>query len=260
MILDIKIRETDNKSVGDCNVITGGELFNEKYTMSNFQNSGQFLHILNDISKNIHALATDTWVMWGATASFLVALVALYSSNRDRINGCFWKPKIKIEETIFNTKQNLSWISRLKIENTGDEIAKGVAFIIEDLKYWNTSKNNWESANNFLPFPLSWTNTNSESRDVLLKRPYFIDLCQVIDDRMADGHRASRNIYICTPYDSPRFHGLDDLRAGKNKIKMTLYCENHKVVHSYLAVEWSGRFEAPVVRFIEKDVYDNDAE
>src|SRR5208283_3790423 len=194
---------------------------------------------LSSIAYSIEGLRSHAWEIAGAIASFTVALVALYAANKDEINSRFFKPKIQIIDKPFTLQQNNLYISRLKIQNSKKWIAKNVTFWFDAL--WYYEDNAWRSELNFLSFPLNWTHVDIAYIDLLYARPYYLDLCQVIDG-------SSPEIHVCAVKGSPKMYGLNSLRNGKNKLRITLYCENHPIEHYYLEIEWDGTFTEPEIK------------
>ena len=89
------------------------------------------------------------------------------------------------------------------------------------------------NANNFLSFPFRWTHSNTENKDLFCGRPYLLDLCET--------HPQQPNtLMLCTLPCFPTQVGLDDLRIGRNRLEITLYCDNHPQKKWAVIIDWQG--------------------
>ncbi len=218
------------------------DLYNINHGISGLDNS------INEINNSVKLLSFNYWEEISAIASIILAVIAVYAANRDYFNnllfGRFTMPVINIHKDLLTVKQNNILISRLTIENSKKYIAKNVSFWAEEL--WHFENNNWEKASNFIHFPLIWTHTKSEYKDLYYARPYSLDFCQII----YNAERTSFYLGLCTPYGSPSIHGLDDVRLGDNRIKLSLYCDNHPIKHYIIEIRWDGPFNNPEYKLL----------
>ena len=198
-------------------------------------------YYLRSIADSLSELSSNPWVMYGVIANLMVVLIAIYAANKDSINGCFFKPKICMDKSVFSVEQKGLLISRLKVNNIKKTVAKNVSFSIEKLWYFKNAE--WQVAQNFLSFPLRWTHINIDSRDLFFKKPYFLDFCEIANTTTNNGSNLS--FHLCAIYGGPKRHGLDDLKIGRNKIQLTLYCENHPIKNYFIELKWDGTFCHP---------------
>ncbi len=209
-------------------------------------------YLLN-IAASIKVLTSDQWVKIGAIINIAVVLVAIYASNKEFFHNLFLKTKIKIDKDAFTLKQGTVLISRLTIRNIKNKVARNVTFCVE--KLWYCQRGNWNPAANFLTFPLRWTHAQDDYKDLFVDRPYSLDLCQIIIPIDSSGKPCPPEIHLCTNYSSafgPTTHGLDDLMSGKNKILLTLYCENHPTRQFPIEIEWDGNFSKPQIKVLKE--------
>jgi hypothetical protein len=227
-------------------------------SLTNILNStNSYLKIIGD---NLDKLTSNHWIMLGVFANFLVVLGAIYAANRNSINGYFCKPKIQISKTVSSVTQgqNALLVSRLIVNNINKPIAKNVSFCVKRL--WHFKNMKWVAAPNFISFPLAWTHTDVDSRDLFFKRPYLLDLCVVQNintvpriqgSQGAQGSQGNHGLYLSALHGGLKSHGLDDLEKGRNRIQLTLYCENHPTKHYCVEIEWAGTFCHPKIEVSE---------
>lgn len=207
---------------------------------------------LKIIADRIYDLSSNPWTIVGAIANFSLALVAIYQANKNSIHEWLFKPEIQINKSAFSASQdqNTLLISRLMINNVKKPIAKNTSFCVEKVRYYKNEI--WVDATNFIPFPLKWTHLNDiYSRDLFLKRPYFLDLCEIKRNQNNATGGENLNFHLCALHRGPKFHSLDDLKEGINRIKLTLYCENHSIKHYYVDIDWDGTFCHPKIEVNE---------
>jgi hypothetical protein len=198
---------------------------------------------LADIAKSVHVISVDPWVKWGALLSFTVGLIAILIAGKDFFYKLIFKPKIRIDPHPLALKQISGLVSRLTIRNINKQIAENVTFWVE--KIWYEKNNKWIPADNFFQFPLRWTHTNDEYKNLHQARPYNLDLCEICPKN--SNTKPSYEIHLCTLYTFPSFAGLDDIKKGENKILITVYCENHKIQHYEIEIDWDGTYQSPKI-------------
>jgi len=202
---------------------------------------------LIDIANSSRSLSNDPWVKYGTIVSLLLGLIALYSANKDAINSWLFSLNIDVYDP-FTRTQGALLISRLRIKNNRKYIVKNVTFWVVDLLRYQNNK--WEKTPNFLEFPLRWTHTNDEYKDLSYKRPYTLDICE-ISCLENNGVLNPKEIHITSPIGIPHSLGLDDLLIGRNKIRITLYSESHPIQDYWLEITWDGTLKYPDITIIK---------
>jgi hypothetical protein len=198
---------------------------------------------LSKLENILSKIADNKWQMYGVIASLFIAVVALLPLLI-RLVKIFFKPKIELDEIIYIHEQNKLLLCRLRVENKRG-LAKNVTFVAEKLFYNNVNN----EAKNFLSFPLNWTHYNIDHNNLLKRRPYYLDLCQVLDTDFGSLKNTAPIFSIASSSGSPSLLGLDDLKIGLNILKVSLYSDNAKYNSWLLEINWGGNFSKDSIKF-----------
>lgn len=199
---------------------------------------------IREIIFALNHLAFSSWPMWSVLASLFVGFVAIviagYTNNKDWWHRRF--PRIEVGNKVYCNKQNDVYISRIRLTNKGKTAAKNVTVVVEELFY---GINGEDRAKNFLPFPLRWTHYNSDNIDMLVNRPYYLDLCENGFYGEEDKKNNRLSSWISSRFGRPMDSALDDVKEGVNVLKLKIYSENHEKINYKVKINISNKLEAP---------------
>lgn len=211
---------------------------------------------LNEISQNIDGIRkslgimeNNKWEISSTAATFFAVVVAFLMGSKEEIKNWLRKPDVELKEKTLSSNQGAKkeiFVTRFIVENKGKGVAKNVSFVIGELYYSEDGKkNNWKNEKKFVPFPIGWTHSAKEEKDLYINRPYYLDFFQ-------NCYNCNKQTGIFSPQGIPRSHGLPDIEKGWNKLLLTMYCENSKSKKYWVRIFWNGEFKEPDKIEIEK--------
>lgn len=220
-------------------------------------------HINNNLTHINDTLMPSFWIKAGTIANSVMALfallaiiVSLYTANKSYFDSKFkklvviFKPSILIYDSTINTQRRSNCqracdeyydVVRIIIKNTSINYAKNVSFYVTKLYY--VYNDGCSEANNFLPFPLSWTHYNNEYRDLHYNVPTLLNICE---SSGRNSHDQPVPVFCVTTQSKARDYGLSDLEIGYNRIVLTQYCDNHEPVDYGIDILFAPRAPKPI--------------
>ncbi|RLI75500.1 hypothetical protein DRP05_14675 [Archaeoglobales archaeon] len=202
-----------------------------------------------------------------AIGTFSMAVLLFYI---EVIKGWLKRPKIRIEfrqeepyckEVPLEDLQNIPsyWI-RIKVENIGKQIAKGVEGRLVEIK-----DKNGNSIKEFVPLILRWASRpyskipdiQDVRMDINRGASWFLDVIYIADVAKLKSSEKERykiwgqRTHICDIYMGLPTGTLKDLDPGEYYLTITIYGDNIKPLSKTFRLTWGGKYRDIIFKVID---------